>query len=269
MTARIRFAAIGLAVLLAGAGVAFGADYQEEFSKTVSLKSGDVFSLENVNGDVTISTWKEAKAEIKALKIAERDPADLKEVEIVVEEQAGAVFVKAVWPKNSHNVRVHVDFDVKVPEGVRLKGVETVNGDVRVTGPYSAVKAETTNGTVEAVDTKGDLDVETTNGNIRVRAVEGRVRAETTNGSIDLDQVLGADGVEAETTNGGITLRLQDPDKANASLRAETTNGHITFDFPVTLKSMRKSPHVLDVELGRGGRSIVLTTTNGSITVTR
>lgn len=269
MIARTRIAAIGLVFLLAGGGAFLRADYQEEFAKTVPLKAGGIFSLENVNGRVSISTWKEDKAEIKALKVAERDKEDLKEVEIVVEEKAGAVSVKAVWPKYSHNLRVYVDFDVRVPEGALLKGVETVNGDVHVTGPYGAIDAETTNGTIEASDAKGDLDAETTNGDILVRGVEGRVKVETTNGSIRLEQVRFAGGLEAETTNGGITLRLEDPDKVNANLRAETTNGHISFDFPVTLKKMRKSPHDLEVEIGQGGPLISLSTTNGSITVTR
>ena len=269
MTARTRIAAIGLCLLLAGVGSYLRADYQEEFSKTVPLKAGGLFSLENVNGRVSISTWKEDKAEIKALKVAERDKENLKKVEIIVEESAGGVVVRAVWPKYSHNLRVSVDFDIRVPEGTNLRGVETVNGDVQVTGPYGSIGVSTTNGGIEASAAKGDLDAETTNGDILVRGVEGRVKVETTNGSIRLEQVRFAGGIEAETTNGGITLRLEDPDKVDASLRAETTNGHISFDFPVTLKKIKKAPHSLEVEIGQGGPEILLSTTNGSITITR
>jgi len=269
MTVKSRALAIGLVLVLAGAGTLLRADFQEEFSKTLPLKAGDAFSLANVNGRVSIATWPEAKVEIKALKVAERDEKDLKEVEIVVEERAGAVSVRAVWPKFHHDLRVHVDFDVKVPEGVLLKGVETVNGDVEVTGPYGAIGVETTNGTVEVSDAKGDLDAETTNGGINVRGLEGRINAETTNGGIRLERVRWTGGLRAETTNGGITLRFEDPDKVNAVLRAETTNGHISFEFPVTLKNMRKTPHELEVEIGQGGPLIELSTTNGSITIAR
>lgn len=269
MTTKLRMLSIVLGLLLAGAGTFLRADYQEEFSKTVPLKAGGIFSLENVNGRVTISTWKEDKAEIKALKVSERDQEDLKEVEIVVEERSGSVSVKAIWPKFRHNLRVYVNFDVRVPEGVILEAVETVNGDVSVTGLYGRIDVETTNGTIEVADAKGDLDAETTNGAINVRGLDGRIDAETTNGSIRLERILLAGGLRAETTNGGITIRFEDPDKVNASLRAETTNGHISFDFPVTLKNKRKSPHSLEVEIGQGGPAIDLSTTNGSITISR
>ena len=261
--------ALGLVWILVGAGLIAAADYREEFSKTLPLKAGEAFSLANVNGRVSIAAWPEAKVEIRALKVAERDEKDLKEVEIVIEEKAGAVVVRAVWPKFHRNLRVHVDFDIKVPEGVLLRDVETVNGDVEVTGRYGTIGVETTNGEVDVHDAAGDLDAETTNGTIRVLGHEGRVDAETTNGSIRLEGIRWADGLRAETTNGGITLLFEDPGKVNAVLRAETTNGHIAFEFPVTIKNMRKSRHELEVEIGQGGPLIQLSTTNGSITIGR
>jgi DUF4097 and DUF4098 domain-containing protein YvlB len=269
MTLKPRLFVFGLILVLAGAGTLLSADYQESFSKTLPLKAGDVFSLANVNGRVSIATWAEPKVEIKALKVAERDEKDLKEVEIIVEERSGAVSVRAVWPKFHGNLRVYVDFDVKVPEGVLLRSVETVNGDVRASGSYGVIEVETTNGTVEVADAKGDLDAETTNGAVNVRGLEGRIEAATTNGSIRLEGVRWTGGLRAETTNGGISLRLEDPDKVNATLRAETTNGHITFDFPVTLKTLKKSPHEIEAEIGQGGPLIELSTTNGSITISR
>jgi len=138
-----------------------------------------------------------------------------------------------------------------------------------VTGPYGSIGVSTTNGTIEASSAKGEVEAETTNGDILVRDFEGRAKFETTNGSIRLEQVRLTAGLEAETTNGGITLHIEDPDKVNASLRAETTNGHISFEFPVTLKKMKKSPRSLEVEIGQGGPEILLSTTNGSITITR
>ncbi|MBN2206867.1 MAG: DUF4097 family beta strand repeat protein [Candidatus Aminicenantes bacterium] len=271
MTVKSRALAIGIGLvfILAGAGLLAAAGHEEEFTKTLPLKAGDTFSLANVNGRVSISSWPEAKVEIKALKVAERDADDLKKVEIVVEERAGAVAVKAVWPKLSRDLRVRVEFDVKVPEGVLLNGAETVNGDVSVTGRYGAIDVETTNGGIDVRDAVGDLDAETTNGTIRVQGLDGRVDAETTNGSIRLEGIRWKDGLRAETTNGGISLRFEDPDKVNAQLRAETTNGHISFEFPVTLKTLKKSRRELDVEIGQGGPLIRLSTTNGSITIAR
>jgi DUF4097 and DUF4098 domain-containing protein YvlB len=258
-----------LAVLFVGFFLMASPDYREDFAKTLPLKAGETFSLENVNGRVTVATWTESKVEIKAVKVARDDDKDLKDVEIRVEASAGKVSVKAIWPKHRSDFHVKVDFDIKVPEGVHLRKVETVNGDVEVSGTFGSGEIETTNGGITAAGVKGPLDVSTTNGGIRVSRQEGKLTAETTNGSIRLEQVTFKDGLRAETTNGSITLAIQGPGEINANLVAETTNGSISVDFPVTLKNLRQSRHLVEAQVGQGGPEISLHTTNGSITITK
>jgi DUF4097 and DUF4098 domain-containing protein YvlB len=255
-------------LLLAGSAAAL-ADYREDFSKTLPLKAGERFSLDNVNGSVTVSTWKEDKVEIKAVKVARNDEKDLKDVEIRVEESAGAVSVKAIWPKFRLHFNVNVDFEIKVPEGVILDKVETVNGGINVTGRYGRAVAETTNGSVTVEDASGELKASTTNGGIQVSRFEGKLQAETTNGNIRLEGLTFKDGIAAGTTNGSITLGIASPETLNANLLARTTNGHITVDFPVTLKNLSQSKHRVEAKIGQGGPEISLETTNGSIKITK
>jgi DUF4097 and DUF4098 domain-containing protein YvlB len=255
-------------LLLAGSTAAL-ADYREDFSKTLPLKAGERFSLENVNGGVTVSTWKEDKVEIKAVKIARNDEKDLKDVEIRVDQSAGMVSVKAIWPKFRLHFNVNVEFEIKVPEGVNLDKVETVNGGINVTGRYGRAVAETTNGSVTVEDGSGELKAATTNGGIQVNRFEGKLQAETTNGNIRLEGLTFKDGLTAETTNGSITLAIASPDALNADLLARTTNGHITVDFPVTLKNLTQSKHRVEAKIGQGGPQISLETTNGSIRLTK
>jgi DUF4097 and DUF4098 domain-containing protein YvlB len=258
-----------LMVVLAGLFTCAAADYREEFSKTLPLKPGETFALASVNGKVTVSTWKESRVEIKAEKIARDDARDLKDVEIRVSESPGMVEVKAVWPKNRHDFHVSVNFDVKVPEGVNLKRVETVNGDVEASGSFGAAVLGSTNGSVTAEGVRGVLHAETTNGGIRVVGLDGRLDAETTNGSIHLEKLTFRDGIRAETTNGSIRLALESAAPVNATLRAGTTNGHVSVDFPVTLKTPRQSRREIEAQIGQGGPEISLHTTNGSISITR
>jgi len=255
-------------LLLAGSAAAL-ADYREDFSKTLPLKAGERFSLANVNGGVTVSTWKEDKVEIRAVKVARNDEKDLKDVEIRVEQSAGHVLVKAIWPKFRLHFNVNVDFEIKVPEGVILDEVETVNGGVEVTGRYGRAVAGTTNGSVSVEDASGELKAYTTNGGIQVSRFEGKLDAETTNGNIRLEGLTFKDGIAAETTNGSITLAIASPEKLNANLLARTTNGHITVDFPVTLKNLTPSKHRVEATIGQGGPEISLETTNGSIKITK
>ncbi|MGD1010279.1 MAG: DUF4097 family beta strand repeat-containing protein [Candidatus Aminicenantales bacterium] len=260
---------LALALLFAGLFTLAAAEYREDFSKTLALKAGETFALDNINGRVTVGTWKDSKVEIKAVKVARDSEKDLKDVEIRVDESAGKVSVKAIWPKFRHNFHVEVNFDIKVPEGVNLRKVETVNGDVEATGTFGSAELETVNGSVTADGIKGTLDVETTNGGIKVIRQEGKLTAETTNGGIRLERLTFKDGIRAETTNGSITLAIEAPDQVNALLRAETTNGHISVDFPVTLKNLRQSRRLIEAQIGQGGPEISLRTTNGSISITK
>lgn len=255
-------------LLLVGSAAAL-ADYREDFSKTLPLKAGERFSLDNVNGGVIVSTWKEDKVEIKAVKTARDDEKELKDVEIRVDQSAGAISVKAIWPKFRLHFNVNVDFEIKVPEGVILDKVETVNGGVEIAGRYGRAVVGTTNGSVSVEDASGELKAYTTNGGIQVNRFEGKLQAETTNGNIRLEGLTFKDGLTAETTNGSITLAIASPDALNADLLARTTNGHITVDFPVTLKNLTQSKHRVEAKIGQGGPEISLETTNGSIRLTK
>jgi len=254
---------------LAVSSVIAGEEYKEDFSKTVPLKAGGHFSLENVNGGVAISTWKEAKVEITAVKTANKRQEDLAKVEIRVEETAAGVSVKAVWPKFPSNADVSVHFTVQVPEGVILDEFETVNGGVDVAGRYARAQIGTTNGSVTIKDAAGEFEADTTNGGIHVDGFDGRMEAETTNGNIKLENMTLRGALKAGTTNGSITVVLPSAESLNADLDASVTNGHITVDFPVTLQSLTGSKRRIEGKIGQGGVEISLHTTNGSITLTK
>lgn len=262
--------ALSIAILLLAVScVMAGEEYREDFSKTLPLKAGDRFSLDNVNGSVAVATWKEDKVEIKAVKIARRSEKDLKEVEILVDEGPGSVSVKAVWPKFPRRANVNVEFEVLVPEGVVLDEVETTNGGIEISGRFLRIDAGTTNGSVRIENASGELDASTTNGSIIVNRFEGRIKADTTNGNIRLEGVAFKDGVSADTTNGSITLAIDSPESLNADLKARTTNGSVSVDFPVTLKNLSQSRRRIEATIGQGGPLIELDTTNGSIKLTK
>jgi DUF4097 and DUF4098 domain-containing protein YvlB len=246
-----------------------GEEYREDFSKTLPLKAGQRFSLENVNGSVALATWKEDKVEIVAVKTSRRSEEELAKVEIRVEDSAGGVAVKAVWPKFPRRARVSVEFEVRVPEGAVLDGIRTVNGSVDISGPFERADVGTTNGDVTVEGGSGELEAGTTNGSIRVRRFDGRVEADTTNGNIRLEDLTFKGGLSAGTTNGSITLALANAERINADLRAHTTNGSVTVDFPVTLKNLSQSRRRVEAKIGEGGPLIELGTTNGSIHITK
>jgi DUF4097 and DUF4098 domain-containing protein YvlB len=258
---------VAILTLLWG-GAALAADHQEEFQKVLPLSTKGTFSLKNVNGKVMLTTWKEEKVEIKALKKTNKDAENLQKVKIEVTSTADSVSVDTIYPKIK-NLGVSVDYEVKVPEGIGLAEIQTVNGGLNLTGPFSRANASTVNGGVHIENASGELDLETTNGSIKAVNVRGGINAQTTNGSVQLDLKTLEAAVRAETTNGGITLQLSAPQEINATLDARTTNGSISFDFPVTVQSLEKSKHRLQGRIGQGGPLVSLKTVIGSIRLTR
>ena len=246
----------------------FGQEESEEFSKVLPLKSSGTFSLKNVSGSITITTWKEDKVDIKALKTTKGDPDKLKEVKIEVEATANSVSVDTIYPKGK-NIRVSVKYEVKVPQGVNLGKVKSTNGSVYITGPVGNTNASTTNGKVELDGAKGTISLSSTNGRIEAANVKGELDADTTNGSIVLEMLSFGDTIKAKTTNGSITLRVGSLEKVNADFNARTVNGSISLDLPATLKSMKKSRRSLEGQIGQGGPEISLRTVNGSIKITK
>ena len=237
---------------------------KEEFNKVVPLSAQGTFSLDNVNGSVTVTTWTEGKVEIKAVKSTTKDAENLAKVKIEVESTAASVSVKTVYPQHN-NTGVSVTYDVKVPEGVNLGKVSSVNGKVSLSGPFGKASAGTVNGDIFAEKASGELSFSTTNGDIEALNVRGMIESDTVNGSIKLSVGALENGIKAETVNGSITLQLSPVQELNADLRAETVNGSISLDFPVTLQGLSKTKHTLEGKFGNGGPLISLKTVNGSI----
>lgn len=246
----------------------FGSEQSEEFHKVLPLKSDGTFSLKNVNGSIFITTWKQEKVEIEAIKTTKGDPERLNLVDIEVVSTPGSVSVDTVYLRH-RNVRVKVKYDVKVPEGVNLEKIRSVNGSVYISGSLGDVKASTTNGKIELDGASGNLSLSTTNGSIEAVNVRGELDADTTNGSIVLEMLSFGNAVNAGTVNGSITLRIGSTEEINADLIARTVNGRIYLDFPVTFQSIKKSRRSLEGRIGQGGPEISLRTVNGSIKITR
>lgn len=124
------------------------------------------------------------------------------------------------------------------------------------------------NGGIAVAGVTGALRMETLNGGIHLEAVNGDVVAETMNGGVHVD--LTGDrwegkGLDATTTNGGVHLRV--PNGYSAHLETGTVNGGVDIDFPVMVQG--KIGRRVSTDLGRGGATIRVVTTNGGVTITR
>jgi putative adhesin len=133
---------------------------------------------------------------------------------------------------------------------------------------HLAAQLHSENGGIDISNIDGEISAQTTNGGLTLRDLGGRVHATTVNGGLNI--VLNGshwhgDGLFAKSTNGGVTVNA--PDNYSAHLIAATVNGGISVAFPITIQGSIRN-HV-DTQIGQGGPTIQVETTNGGVSVGR
>ncbi len=215
------------------------------FDHTYPLQPGGIFSLANVNGSVRVDGWDRNQVEIRAVKTALHNPADLDRVQISVESDGEHMAVSTHYPRGS-GVEVTVEYHVSVPYHVQLTNVDTVNGDVHVRGVSGTGTLDSINGSVEVLDGDGRFNARTTNGDVR----------------LELKRLPQGDPIQLATVNGSVVLSL--PAGADAEINVANRNGDFHSDFPLrTLNAY--NPRRFRGQLGSGGGDISMSTVNGGI----
>ena len=221
--------------------------------------------VRNLNGSVRVSATSGDKVEVVGTKSWRR--GDPKDVRIETRKSSdGSILICAMWTEDAHcsessyeshsdgwrrdrNNDVSVDFEVRVPKGVKV-GMWTVNGGVSVDGATNEVLAGTVNGGVDAASSGGPVQASTVNGSVHA-----------TMGAFD-----GSQDLNFSTVNGTVVAEFTG--EINADIDLTTVNGSFKTDWPVTITG-RIDPKHLRATLGKGGRRIRLSTVNGNVELRR
>jgi DUF4097 and DUF4098 domain-containing protein YvlB len=177
---------------------------------------------------------------------------------------------------------VTVNYTIKVPAAVMLHNIETTNGKIHVENCRGNLNTGTTNGSIEVYNFIGNVDAESSNGKLTINNIDGKVNLGTSNGSI---RVTGSPGLtKAHTSNGSIkvemaklendltlsssnaSIKLYLDKKIKADVEARTSNASIKVNG-INVTTEKLSNHYLRGKIGKGGKKITLTTSNGSITL--
>lgn len=242
------------AVLSAGLllpSTAFG--LEKNFSQTYPLKSGGVFSIDNINGDVVIESWDRAEVSVEAT-ITARSQEGLDRVEIEVKATEERVAVETDYAERKggwswSNDGGEVDYTIKVPRNAELRDIDMVNGSLRINGFPGRVAASTVNGKIVASGLSGDVSLESVNGKVEA----------------SFDELGGRQRIEIESVNGPIELRV--PKGADFEIEASTVHGGIDNDFGLEVEHGQFVGHDLAGKVGNGGARVKLENVNGSIDI--
>jgi DUF4097 and DUF4098 domain-containing protein YvlB len=225
-------AALAFAVAFVAAPARAEQKFEQKFEKTEALAKNGRLYLNNVSGEISVMTWKEAQVKIEALKTSKasslekaKENADL--VTIEVTKDGDLVRVETKYPKKSggfwggNSINVSVDYKVWVPEAAAVE-IKSVSGDVDVAPIGGKAKIECVSGNVDLLGAAGaeiklvsgdlvlenitaDVFINAVSGNITATRVKGSLESETVSGDIRLTDLSGSRTVDVKTVSGNVT----------------------------------------------------------------
>jgi DUF4097 and DUF4098 domain-containing protein YvlB len=246
-----------LCALLTFALAAHASDHRgaltEEFHQTYAITPDGRIELDNINGDVHISSWDRNEVKVDAVKYADTKER-LDEAKIEVDAGKNSVSIRTKYPDHdhnwtwgSHNNPASVEYTLTVPRTASLDEIKLINGALDVNGSSGEVRASCINGRLEAHDLSGRAKLSTINGRLDAR----------------FSQLVHKD-IELNSVNGGLELTI--PSDSNAEVEASTISGGISNDFGLHV-SRHMVGNSLHGELGSGGARIKASNVNGHIEI--
>jgi DUF4097 and DUF4098 domain-containing protein YvlB len=226
----------------------------EEFHQTYAITADGRIELDNINGDVHVTSWDRNEVKLDAVKYADTKER-LEEAKIEVDSGKDYLSVRTKYPDHnnnwnwgSHNNPASVEYTLTVPRSARLDEIKLINGELDVAGISGEVRASCINGRLEAHDLSGRAKLSTINGRLVAKF-----------------ERLAGQSVELNSVNGSLDLTI--PSDSNAEIEANTVSGNIGNDFGLHVNHHRVVGHDLRGELGNGGAKIRLSNVNGRIEI--
>jgi hypothetical protein len=202
------------------------------------------------NGGITVKGWDRGDVLLRArIETAADTEAEARAIVSQISIASGGGNLQASGPETDRHHQWSVSYEVFVPR-------------------QSDIQAKTHNGGVRIADVRGNIEFDTVNGGVTLRRLAGVVHGRTTNGGLTVE--LAGDrwdgqGMDVTTTNGGVKLEV--PQNYSAHFETATVNGNVRVDFPTTVQGRLNRNMSFDV--GQGGATIKVTTTNGGVNIRR
>jgi hypothetical protein len=231
--------------------------------RTLPLASGSALRVKNINGYLHVEAWDREEVQFTGeFKPSSQD----EQVKVVVEAGNRSLEIRGEYPKHTgwgsyRGPECHMT--LKVPRRV-TPTLDTVNGEVVVSGLQGTTVINTVNGGVRATGLEETLTATTVNGGITLDQVRGSLTLQTVNGAIKGTGLDGrGKGIKAETVNGSIHLQVGG---LKGHLKASTVNGGIAFNAKGA-EQVEVKKHRVTASFPGSDQGIDLDTVNGSITL--
>ncbi|WP_019025806.1 DUF4097 family beta strand repeat-containing protein [Colwellia piezophila] len=228
------------------------AQINDQIEKSFIVADQSYFSLDNINGEVAITSWQKNTIKVVATISAESQESR-DDVTITMAQHGQKVSVTTDYKEKSYRQNkpmAKVDYQVWLPADTNLSGIELVNGSLTIKNIDGEVEVEVVNGSIYATGLGGDSEISAVNGSVDIFY------------SVDATNI---NNIDVETVNGRIKLYL--PENINADITADTMHGSINTAFGLEAKKNSFIGRNLRGKIGSGGSKINLDSVNGTINI--
>ena len=209
-----------------------GPEQTERFSQTYKVSGDGMLDLQNIAGDVRVTSARGNEIRVDATKrVRSRDENQtrrmLADLRVEVNHVGNRVEVRTIYPRSSgRNISASVDYVITVPAGA-IVNLKTISGDITVADIKGEVRAETVSGSVDVSATPNLASAKTISGDVRARGITttGTLTLGTVSGSV-IASSLEARAIEAGTVSGTVQLTNVRADR----VQAKSMSGDIDFD---------------------------------------
>ncbi len=252
----------------------------KKFHDTFQPKKGCNLNVHNSNGKIEIKSWKEDHIDISAILKTRKSKNEFEKIKIEVLDKDGCTIKTKALEKNP---KVNVQYEIKVPKGVKISDINSSNGKILVIDCEGKMNLNTSNGRIEVFDSKGSFIANSSNGGIEFVHLNGKAEAYTSNGAIRVVKTPGLQ--KAVTSNGKINLEIEEKieddiylSTSNSSIKitidpfldlnidASTSNSRIDLNG-IEVTTSKFSKDSLVGKINKGGKKITASTSNGSISL--
>jgi len=188
-----------------------GQDQTERVSRKVRIGRDGRVSIANISGDIIVTGGGGEEVSIEAVKRTSGDRSELADVEVVIEDRAGRVDIRAEHGRGRSSRgrsgdSASVEFTVTIPATASLD-VHSVSGSLKVTGVRGSVRAESVSGNVTTTDTPNLEHAKSVSGDVSLTgaAADGELTAGSVSGSITA-RGLKARGLDLGSVSGDVLL---------------------------------------------------------------
>ena len=221
--------------------------YLESDEKTDSFNNVTELRVQNITGNIEITSWEKDFVEVTYIKKA-KTKSLLEEIEVTIEQHANKLSIETDLPKFSG--RCSVQFLISIPKTFNSIYAKTVTGSIylKAVGYVENLTAKSTTGSI-----KGGLSFK----NADLKVVTGSV-------NLDIREISDDGAIDIHVTTGRV--KIYAPTDFDAEVDFKAVTGSISTDFSVVTTGTIKRNRLVG-KIGEGAASCIVRTVTGSISL--